>query len=119
MLGGRPDELRVETLSGWRTADLQRRDPAARVQRPADQVFRGSGRLGLDSRDYDLTIDYERIAAAAAAVPTPARARLTRAWNALRGSAARRGWTEAPPEARRVQWHGYWDGEIPEVAGSR
>jgi len=80
----------------------------------ADQVFRGRGRVGLVTRDYDLTVDYERMAAAAAAVPTPARARLARAWNALRGSAARRGWTEAPPEARRVQWHGYWDGEIPD-----
>jgi hypothetical protein len=74
----------------------------------ADQVFRGSGRLGLVSRDYDLTVDYERMAVAAAAIPTPARARLARAWNAVRGSAARRGWTE-PPEAKRVQWHGYWD----------
>jgi hypothetical protein len=73
-----------------------------------DQVFRGSGRVGLVTSDYDLTVDYERMAVAAAAVPTPARARLARAWNALRGSAARRGWTDAP-EARRVQWHGYWD----------
>ncbi len=74
----------------------------------ADQVFRGSGRVGLVARDYDITVDYERVALAANAVPTPARARLTRAWNALRGSAAKRGWTEAP-ETRRVQWHGYWD----------
>jgi len=93
-------------------ANLQGTGPAA------DQVFRGSGRVGLVSRDYDLTVDYERMAVATAAVPTPARARLARAWNVLRGSAARRGWTEAP-EARRVQWHGYWDGEIPEAAGTR
>jgi hypothetical protein len=73
----------------------------------ADQVFRGSGRVGLVSRDYDLTVDYERVTLAAAAVPTPARARLARAWNSLRGSAVRRGWTEAP-ETRRVQWHGYY-----------
>ncbi|HTU65667.1 MAG TPA: hypothetical protein VMF52_06945 [Steroidobacteraceae bacterium] len=74
----------------------------------ADQVFRGSGRVGLVERDYDFTVDYERITVAAAAVPTPARARLARAWNALRGSAARRGWAEAP-ETKRVQLHGYWD----------
>jgi hypothetical protein len=79
----------------------------------ADQVFRGSGRIGLVARDYDLTVDYERMAVATAAVPTPARARLARAWNALRGSAARRGWTE-PPEARRVQWHGFWGGDAAE-----
>jgi hypothetical protein len=73
----------------------------------ADQVFHGAGRVGLVARDYDVTVDYERMVVAAAAVPTPARARLSRAWNALRGSAARRGWTEAP-EAHRVQWHGSW-----------
>jgi hypothetical protein len=73
-----------------------------------DQVFRGSGRVGLLERDYDLTVDYEKLSLAATAVPTPARARLARAWSVLRGSAARRGWTEAP-ESRRVQWHGYWD----------
>jgi hypothetical protein len=73
-----------------------------------DQVFRGRGRVGLVARDYDLTVDYEQLSiAATAAVPTPARARLARAWSVLRGSAARRGWTEAP-ESRRVQWHGYW-----------
>ena len=33
---------------------------------------------------------------------------LARAWSAVRGSVARRGWTEAP-ETRRVQWHGNWD----------
>ena len=74
----------------------------------SDQVFRGAGRVGLVTRDYDVTVDYERMTVAAAAVPTPARARLARAWSALRGSAARRGWTE-PPEAKRVQLHGYWD----------
>jgi len=74
----------------------------------ADQVFRGTGRVGLLARDYDVTVDYERVALAAAAVPSPARARLARAWNAVRGSAARRGWTEAP-DTRRVQWHGTWD----------
>lgn len=73
-----------------------------------DQVFHGNGRVGLVARDYDLTVDYERITVAAAAVPTPARARLARAWNALRGSAAKRGWAEAP-EAKRVQYHGNWD----------
>jgi hypothetical protein len=73
-----------------------------------DQVFRGRGRVGLIVRDYDLTVDYEQLSLAATAVPTPARARLARAWSALRGSAARRGWTEAPV-SRRVQWHGYWD----------
>jgi hypothetical protein len=73
-----------------------------------DLVFRGEGRLGLTSRDYDFTIDYERVSLAAAAVPSPARTRLARAWHTLRGSAARRGWTEAP-ETRRVQLHGTWD----------
>jgi hypothetical protein len=74
----------------------------------ADQVFRGRGRVGLLARDYDLTVDYEQLSiVATAAVPTPARARLARAWSVLRGSAARRGWAEAP-ESRRVQWHGYW-----------
>jgi uncharacterized protein YhdP len=72
-----------------------------------DQVFRGAGRVGLVTRDYDVTVDYERMAVATAAVPTPARARLARALNVLRGSAARRGWAEAP-ESRRVQWHGFW-----------
>ena len=74
----------------------------------ADQLFRGTGRLGLLAREYDLTIDYEQVSLAASAVPTPARARLARAWTALRGSAARRGWTTETPEARRVQWHGTW-----------
>ena len=83
----------------------------------ADQVFRGNGRVGLVAHDYDLTVDYERLSVATA-VPTPARARLARAWNSLRGSAARRGWTEVP-EARRVQWHGFWDVETPEAVGSR
>jgi hypothetical protein len=73
-----------------------------------DQVFRGQGRIGLLARDYDLTVDYERVALAATAMPSPARARLSRAWNAMRGSVARRGWTD-PPEARRVQWHGTWE----------
>ena len=66
----------------------------------ADQVFRGNGRIGLVARDYDVTVDYERVALAAAAVPSPARARLARAWNAVRGSV---------PETKRVQWHGTWD----------
>ncbi len=83
-------------------ADVQGTGPAP------DQVFRGNGRIGLVVRDYDVTVDYERVALAAAAVPTPARARLTRAWNAVRGSVARRGWTEAP-DSKRVQWHGTWD----------
>jgi len=74
----------------------------------ADQVFRGNGRVALLAREYDLTVDYERVSMAASAVPTQARARVARAWNALRGSVARRGWTEVP-EARRVQWHGTWD----------
>jgi hypothetical protein len=76
----------------------------------SDQLFRGSGRVGLIARDYDLTVDYERVSLAASAVPTQARARLARALTALRGSVARRGWTEVP-EARRVQWHGNWDPE--------
>jgi hypothetical protein len=74
----------------------------------ADQLFRGSGRVALLAREYDLTVDYERVSLAASAVPTPARARVARAWTALRGSVARRGWAEEP-EARRVQWHGTWD----------
>jgi hypothetical protein len=72
-----------------------------------DQIFRGSGRVALDAREYDLTIDYEQVSLAATAMPTSARARLARAWATLRGSAARRGWAEAP-EARRMQWHGSW-----------
>jgi hypothetical protein len=73
-----------------------------------DLVFRGNGSIGLAEREYDLTVDYERISLAATAVPSTARAPLTRAWNAVRGSVARRGWTEAPV-TRRVQWHGTWD----------
>jgi hypothetical protein len=73
-----------------------------------DQVFRGNGRVGLAARTYDLTVDFEQVSLAASAVPTPARVRLSRAWSSLRGSAARRGWTEAAP-AKRVQWHGTWD----------
>jgi len=76
----------------------------------ADQVFRGAGRVALLTREYDLTVDYERVSMAASAVPTQARARVARAWTALRGSVARRGWAEVP-EARRVQWHGTWDAE--------
>ena len=76
----------------------------------ADQLFRGSGRVALLAREYDLTLDYERVSIAAGAVPSQARARVARAWTALRGSVARRGWTEVP-EARRVQWHGTWDAE--------
>ena len=74
----------------------------------ADQVFHGNGRVGLLARTYDLTIDYEQVSLAASAVPTPARVRLSRAWSSLRGSVARKGWTETAP-ARRVQWHGSWD----------
>jgi uncharacterized protein YhdP len=76
----------------------------------ADQVFRGAGHVSLLAREYDLTVDYERVSLAASAVPTQARARVARAWTALRGSAARRGWTDAP-DARRVQWHGTWDAD--------
>ncbi|HET9865129.1 MAG TPA: hypothetical protein VFP37_16935 [Steroidobacteraceae bacterium] len=83
-------------------ADVQGTGPEA------DQVFRGTGRFGLLAHNYDVTLDYERVTLAAAAVPSAARERITRAWNALRGSAAQRGWTEAP-ETRRVQWHGTWD----------
>ncbi|HUQ09382.1 MAG TPA: DUF3971 domain-containing protein [Steroidobacteraceae bacterium] len=74
----------------------------------ADQLFRGSGRVGLVARTYDVTIDYETVSLAASAVPTPARVRLSRAWSSLRGSVARKGWTETTP-ARRVQWHGSWE----------
>jgi len=83
-------------------SDLQGTGPAA------DQVFRGTGRIGLVARDYDVTLDYERVALAATAVSSPTRARLAKAWNAVRGSVVRRGWTEAP-ETKRVQWHGSWD----------
>jgi len=82
-----------------------------------DQVFRGSGRVSLVARNYDLTVDYEQVALAATAVPSPARAPLTRAWNALRGSVAKRGFT-AVPEPRRVQWHGTWEGDRPEGLSS-
>ena len=75
-----------------------------------DEVFRGTGRIGLEARDYDVTVDYERVALAATAVPSTARARFARAWNAVRGSAARHGLAAtANPETRRVQWHGSWD----------
>ena len=75
-----------------------------------DQVFRGNGRVRLQARTYDVTVDYERLTLAASAMPTPARARLARAWSTLRGSAAKHGWTDATP-ARRVQWRGSWDNE--------
>jgi hypothetical protein len=75
-----------------------------------DEVFRGTGRIGLEARDYDVTVDYERVALAATAVPSTARARFARAWNVVRGSAARHGLAAtANPETRRVQWHGSWD----------
>ncbi len=75
----------------------------------SDEVFRGDGRVGLLARDYDVTFEYEEVSlAASAAMPTPARARLSRAWSLFRGSVARQGWAE-PPETRRVQWHGFWD----------
>jgi uncharacterized protein YhdP len=83
-----------------------------------DQVFRGSGRVSLVARNYDLAVDYEQVALAATAVPTPARAPLTRAWNAIRGSVARRG-VPAVPETRRVQWHGSWDGDRAEGSSSK
>jgi hypothetical protein len=82
-------------------ANVQGTGPAA------DQIFRGSGRVALDTHEYDLTIDYEQVSLAATAMPTSARTRLASAWATLRGSAARRGWAEAP-EARRMQWHGTW-----------
>jgi uncharacterized protein YhdP len=82
--------------------DLQGTGPAA------DQVFRGTARVNLVARDYDVTLDYERVALAATAVPSTARARLARAWNAVRSPVVRRGWTDAP-ETRRMQWHGSWD----------
>ena len=85
-------------------ADVQGTGPAP------DEVFRGTGRIGLETRDYDVAVDYERVALAAAAVPSSARARFARAWNAMRGSAARHGLAAtANPETRRVQWHGSWD----------
>jgi hypothetical protein len=74
----------------------------------ADQVFRGKGRIGLLARTYDLTVDYERVSLAATAMPSPARAGLSRAWSVLRGTADRRDWTDGAPP-RRVQWHGTWD----------
>jgi len=75
-----------------------------------DEVFRGTGHIGLEARDYDVTVDYERVALAATAVPSTARARFARAWNVVRGSAARHGLAAtANPETRRVQWHGSWD----------
>jgi hypothetical protein len=79
-----------------------------------DQVFRGQGRVGLLARTYDLSVDYERVSLAATGMPTPARARIARAWTALRGSAARQGWAETQP-SRRVQWHGSWDGDSPHL----
>ncbi|MEO8064816.1 MAG: DUF3971 domain-containing protein [Pseudomonadota bacterium] len=84
----------------------------------SDQVFRGSGRVSLLARNYDLTVDYEQVALAATAVPAPARAPLTRAWNALRGSVAKRG-LAAAPESRRVQWHGTWEGAGAEGPSSK
>ena len=75
-----------------------------------DQLFRGSGRVALLAREYDLTVDYEQVSIAASAVPTPARARIARAWTVLRGTAARRGWAE-PADSHRVQWHGTWDAD--------
>jgi hypothetical protein len=85
-----------------RLANIQGAGPGS------DQVFRGDGRIGLLAGDYDLTFDYEQVSLATSAVPPPARAGLSRAWSVLRGSVARRGWTEQP-ETRRVQWHGSWD----------
>jgi hypothetical protein len=75
-----------------------------------DQVFRGSGRIALLARTYDLSLDYERTSLAATAVPTPARAGFSRAWSVLRGSVARSGWADEP-QVRRVQWHGGWDND--------
>jgi uncharacterized protein YhdP len=73
-----------------------------------DEVLRGTARVNLLTRRYDVAVDYEKVALAAAAVPSPARAGFARAWSALRGTAARRGWAESPPP-RRVEWHGTWD----------
>jgi hypothetical protein len=73
-----------------------------------DQAFRGQGRIALEARTYDLFIDYERVPLAATAMPSPARAGLTRAWSVLRGAADRRTWAGAEPP-RRVQWHGSWE----------
>jgi uncharacterized protein YhdP len=75
-----------------------------------DQLFRGSGRVALLDREYDVTVDYEQVSLAASAVPTPARARVARLWTVLRGTAARSGWAE-PLDSHRVQWHGTWDAE--------
>jgi hypothetical protein len=72
------------------------------------QVFRGKGRVDYAEREYNLSIDYENVALAATAVPRPAAAKLARLWTTLRGSAAKRGWTEAPA-ARRVEWRGNWE----------
>src|SRR5690606_32797015 len=65
-----------------------------------DQVFRGDGRVGLQARTYDIAVDYERLAIAATPMPSPARAGIARAWSALRGSAAKRGWTDTDPPRR-------------------
>ena len=81
-------------------ANVQGTGPAA------DQVFRGSGRVGLVARDYDLTVDYEQVSLAATAVPTPARARLARAWNAAARFGGAPRLDRSPPDSRRVQWHG-------------
>jgi hypothetical protein len=83
-----------------------------------DQVFRGSGRVSLVARNYDLSVDYEQVALAATAVPTPARAPLTRVWNALRGSIVKRGFPTVP-ESRRVQWHGSWEADRAEGPSSK
>jgi hypothetical protein len=73
-----------------------------------DEMFHGSGRIGLLARTYDLTVDYERMSLAASSVPAPARESLSRAWSVLRGSVVRNGSAETAPP-RRVQWHGTWD----------
>ena len=75
----------------------------------ADQLFHGSGRVGLVARDYDLTVDYEQVSLAASAVPTPARARLARAWTASARFGRAPRLDRTVPETRRVQWHGNWD----------
>ena len=80
-----------------------------------DEIFSGTGRISLLARTYDVTVDYERVSLPASAVPSPARAGFARAWSALRGSAARRGWTEEAIPPRHVQWHGNWAADIPDA----
>ena len=106
---GESDEHQLSARASLADGQIQLTDVQGTGPAP-DQVFRGTGRVGLLARDYDVTVDYDRVALAATAVPSSARAPLTRAWNAVRGSVARRGWAATDvPETRRVQWHGTWD----------